>query len=374
MSPPPSQGSSRLLTRRRALGLLGAGAAGLLATGRPGRDATTEIATVAWRDRALETVAVPTAWYERERRARTALAAARERFADAVGVAAVTLGSAGEAVAGLPTSSVDVHVAPEADDPGVPEAVEGVPGRVVEAVTPAFLDGDGGDAESGADADTDTDAGPAPVGGAATLRAPDGATATATGAVDWQGERYLLTCAHLFQGPDGGCDGVVGTAVRDGDGARIGEVATADLAQDWALVAVDDGVRTRSAVAGVDAEVCGRVTTDGLQYLKARGIEVHKRGHATPERRGTVENIGVVHGGCDLGDGLAGDGYVAVDVPGVEGDSGGPVYHRFAYNGRAYLALVGLVSARVDWIRASSAAAIHREHGVAFGPSYSPLG
>jgi hypothetical protein len=81
----------------------------------------------------------------------------------------------------------------------------------------------------------------------------------------------------------------------------------------------------------------------------------------------------VSHGGCHIGNGQVGHRYVDVDVPSKPGDSGGPVYHRFDFNGRRYLALVGVVSAEVAYTRASSAAGIHDEHGIAFAPNVPGL-
>lgn len=418
----PRSGRSRSLARRGALAALGAGVAGLVggssvarstagsstgagadsATGSdpapgsdsatgpdsvardaPGHDGeTTEITTVAWRGRPVRTAEVPVEWYARERRARSVLSAVRERYADVPGVVAVALGDGGASVAGRATSSIDLHVDPEAGvDARLPASFAGVPGRIREATAPEPLDGSDAATPSSEPLDGPDDTAPLPapidgpdvtvttVGGSTGLATDDGRAATATCRVAWRGGRYLLTCAHLFE--DDGCDGVVGRPVHATGGRRVGRVVACDPGQDWALVEVDGvGVGVADGVAGVRGRVCGRVTPAGLHHLRSEGTAVFTKGHATPERAGRLRAVGVHHGGCDVGDGRSGSRYVDVDVPTVQGDSGSPVYHRFERGGRRYLAVVGLVSARVDAARVSAAYGVHRRHGVSFAPAF----
>lgn len=355
-SPPPTE-HSRKTTRRGALGALAAGLGGLVVGGRRAAARTTEIATVAGQGRVLETATVPAAWYERERHARAVLRAVRERYAGVAGVLDVTLGTAGDPVADVPTSSIDLHVDSTAGvDAAVPSTFDGVRSRLVDTAEPEPLATGERSRES--------------IGGATTVRTEAGATASATCGVTWRGERYLMTCAHLFKGSDGHCEAIRGMGVYAASGERIGRVVATDSVQDWALVDCESPAADLDrTIRGVSGDLCGRVTADGLQYLKCNRTAVFKKGQATPERSGWIRALGVRHGGCDIRDGANGNHYVDVDVPAQPGDSGGPVYHRFEYNGREYLALVGAVSASVQYTRASAAYAIHDAHGIEFSSS-----
>lgn len=383
MDSQPTRIRSRKLTRRGFLGAVGGAFGAALGVGALGHlrvddDAeTTEIVTVERAGRPLRTATVPAAWYDRERHARRVLGAVRARYADVAGVVDVSLGIDGEEVAGRPTSTIEVHVDPaEGVGTSLPDAFDGVASRFVEAVAPARLDRAARGSESGEPPARDSPPArrPVAVGGSATLHSSAGATASATCEVRWRGETFLMTCAHLFQDADGSCGNVLGQDVFADSGAKVGRIVGFDSAQDW--VVVDNAataVGFENTVAGVPGALCGRVTAAGLHHLKSEGVDVFKKGQATPEHRGPIRRVDVRHGGCHIGDAQVGSRYVDVDVPSQPGDSGGPVYHKFAYNGRRYLALVGAVSAEVAYTRASSAAGIHAKHGIAFASSVPGL-
>lgn len=354
MASGPNDGPAGGLTRRGALRALGSTALvlGGAGVGRVVAE-TVEVATVKRGEVPLVTQSVPADWAARERATREVLAGLRSRFADVAGVVDVALGPGGPRVGGQPTSAIEVEVDPETGTgTTVPEEVDGVPSRVRESSPTDSLVCEDEAIE---------------LSGNVPLRSATGRRVTATCEVAWEGDHYLLTCAHLFNDDRVTCGDMAGAVVFDDEGTFVGRVAGYDAAQDWLVV---DGsgapVRVDASIAGADGTLAGRITRMGLHDLMNREEPVYKLGAQTGRNAGTIQRLGVSHGGCSIGDGVSGSEYADVDVFAQPGDSGGPVYYPFERDGQRYLGLVGLTSALVDHTRISTAYSIHDEHGIRF--------
>lgn len=339
------------ITGISTFGLYSAGAGARLA------DDSREIVVVRHGDEPKATREVPQQWYSEVLRSRRVTDAIREKFGDEEWLVGVqrpptsdTVG--GMAVPGVTAKATDVATARRK----LPDTVEGVDINVEK--------GDEPEPASWCNTTSYNC-----VHGGSFLKVEDYA-----GDIVWHsagtlayynGNPYLMTCSHGFNGDTCSYD-ISNNTVWQGS-QYVGNVATWDYSQDWALVAEAGG----SEIAGFSNTILysggypiyGYTTRDGIDYVTSNNITLYKYGARTCETTGTSNGE---HWWTKCYD----------DEPWVhttnnieKGDSGSPNYWYYEENGQTYLAIIGTL---YGWSNSGEAVwpaswKVYDDHGITFG-------
>lgn len=343
-------------------GVSGIGAFGLNALGDGVTlvDGSTEIVVVRHGDEPGATREVPHQWYSQVQQSRRVTDVIREKFGNEewlVGVkrppTSKTIG--GMAVPGVTAKATDVATARQK----LPDTVEGVSVNVEK----------GGEPEPASWCNT---VNYNCVQGGSFLRVEDysgNITAHSAGTlVYYNGSPYLMTCSHGFNGNTCSYD-ISNNSVWQGNNSQyVGNVATWDYSQDWALVAQASGSEIsgfgNTVLGSGGYPIYGRTTRDGVDYVTSNNITVYKYGAKTCETTGTSNGE---HWWTKCYDDEA---WVHTTNTIDKGDSGSPSYWYYEENGTTYLAILG--GTLYGWSNSGESAwpaswKVYNDHGITFG-------
>lgn len=186
------------------------------------------------------------------------------------------------------------------------------------------------------------------------------------------GSKYVIAARHTFTSDGSHCNSedVTGREWHQPDvGDRVGEVAFAWQNNDVALLDTRHSSRTiDNTIHDETGEVVGRVTKDGMDYIKSNNLTLQKRGLNNCREAGNLLETGMVVG-CSGSFDFVDD--VARSSPTTEpGDSGGPVYYEEAQTNdtdKLYLANIASFFNDNDETLGASANSMYQERGVTFG-------
>lgn len=288
-------------------------------------DETVSITTVEGSGEPKVRKQVPIEWWTYEQKADRLMHELRTRYADREEVKGVGLGTLDERIAGRQKSFVNVSTRPERGSISTPDHVEGVPVRNTEADVPkpnACNTGDFDDVPGGVSVNKENTS--------------TGAS-TSTCKVEYNGNYYLMTCAHMW-----GCDEGLLDASLYQSTQYIGDLYNWDKTQDWVISSLADNSGVSSFVNRIEENTgkqCGHVTRDGLFDLKSKGTTVYHQG--ITEKCKTEHSVSEIDTGIQPCSEIS-NRYVKVSNGGVimDGDSGGPLFHQYKQNGQWYVAII----------------------------------
>lgn len=359
MSNRKSNGGS---SRRTVLKSLGAGTLGFgglsnasVVVGASER--TTRIGILAEGDEVVREVKVPKRWKTQAEQA----ARAKRQISNSVGsrsdIHTVGVGNQESAIDGLKKHTVDVQIDPDGDRSGIPDEVNGIPVVV---------------GESGRSEATCYTQDKSSIFGGLSSSGPDNddSQGTLCCRVFKNGSKRMLGCRHLFITNDNDGPDYCGNDDPLGDdwhraGERVGRINESYQAHDAVLMDTqfsDEPVT--NDIPDEDGQITGRVTGNGLEYLKSKSETVQKRGVETCISNGEVTKI---RQEIFCSDGNYIGGVVRSTTEQKEGDSGGPVY----YKDGTSLYLVNIATARksdsISDAQGSSANDMYNDRGITFG-------
>jgi hypothetical protein len=342
-------------SRRNVLKSLGAGTLGFGGLSNASvvvgaTEGTTRIGILAEGDEIVRDVKVPRRWKKQAEQA----ARAKRQISNSVGsrsdVHTVGVGNQESTIDGLKKHTVDVQVDPDGDTGGIPVVV-GKSGRSeATCYTQDKSSIYGGLSSSGPDNDDSQ--------GTLCCRAFK------------NGSKYMLGCRHLFVEYDDGPDYCSDADTTDEAWWRAGEVAGQVVENyprhDAVLMDTDDTSEpVTNSIVDESGGITGRVTGNGLEYLKSSSEQVQKRGVETCITAGEVLEIRQELF-CSLSSLDYVGGIVKTSTEQRNGDSGGPVYYKDGTD----LYLVNIATARDSddgYAQGSSANDIFNDQGVTFG-------
>lgn len=349
-------------SRRRVLKSLGAGTLGFgglsnasVVVGATER--ATRIGILAEGDEIVREVKVPKRWKTQAEQA----ARAKRQISNSVGsrsdVHTVGVGNRESTIDGLKKHTVDVQVDAGGDTGGIPDEVNGIPVVV---------------GESGRSKATCYTQDKSSIYGGLGSDGPDNddSQGTLCCRVFKNGSKYMLGCRHLFVEYKDDHDYCSDADTTDEAWWRAGEVAGQVVENyprhDAVLMDTDDTSEpVTNSIVDESGGITGRVTGDGLEYLKSSSEQVQKRGVETCITAGEVLKIRQeLFCSLDSADYIG--GVVKSSADQDSGDSGGPVY----YKDEKDLYLVNIATARDPddgYAQGSSANDIFNDQGVTFG-------
>lgn len=325
------------IPRRRVLKSTGAASAlGLVAVpSSAASDETETIVSVRGRNGiARKTEQVPKQWLNRERQALEARRNLHRRFSDqdkSKAVDGIGLPRADEQIAGRFVSDLTVYLDPNAADyPEIPDQQDGIPVSRDFTKSPE------------PDGCNKTEFDPLPGGVRITSIENDGG-GTTTCMVEFNGTYYMMTANHNLDGDDednNECTSSTGHKVHQpyNKDQFVGYVDDTRIGEDWAIVPAEGSLSFDNEIEDVVGKLSGHVTQDGLLDLKSSGETVYQQGITTCITEGQVKEVdmSVSPEGCLNSD----SHYVRMDTPTDPGDSGGPHYRQYTYNGCTYVAII----------------------------------
>lgn len=333
-----SEDGARIVTRRGVLKSVGTSGFALPAMAPVVRGSSgdeTKITVVASESGPVVRKSVPTDWWEHEQRAKSVKKNLEQRFGirpDRVatpGVVGVGLGKDDKTISGKHASTVRVSVNPK-NKPSLylPSKMDGIGIEVVEQ-------GRGQPMDCNRQQYT-----PVPSGVGMDKAGFDEHYVFTTGCkVEVNNTPYMLTAAHLYDLGDN-CNNSLGGKKAYQDQNLMGEVYNWDNEEDWVLID-KTGNETSGYEAGIEglfAKQNGYVTENGLIDLKGDETTVYQMGISSCQTSGTVE---VVKQREDSHSSCFNSFYaVGVDIHGENGDSGGPIYHKFTFNNNKYVSII----------------------------------
>lgn len=296
---------SQKVQRRTALKTIAGGSASLAGYGTAvrvvnARGTTKKITTLAKGDKSAKSVEVSKRWYNHTQNARSARKQVQSSYRSHADVVSVGIGNGDRSIGGLLSHEIVVGVSSNdrAQSADLPDAVNGVPVRIRETEGTTKTCGD-------AQNDCYMDGQGAAHGGLA-CKCENQKDSTAYGTtccrVYLDGSKYLMTARHLFLSSLENCESdtledFTQNMYLDGDSIDpvVGEPKYHYKDSDAALVGNDkSGISITNEVANEpDKGIVGRVTGDGLSYLKSSQDIIEKRGRCSCETYGRVNEIGI---------------------------------------------------------------------------------
>jgi hypothetical protein len=349
-------------SRRTVLKSVGVGTLGFGGLSNAGvvvgaSERTTRIGILAEGDEIVREVKVPKRWKQQAEQA----ARAKRQISNSVGrrsdVHTVGVGNQESTIDGLKKHTVDVQVDPDGDTSGIPDEVNGIPVVV---------------GKSGRSQATCYTQDKSSIFGGLSSSGPesDDSRGTLCCRVFKDGSKRMLGCRHLFithSGDDE--DYCEGDGPGDNTWHRAGE-RTGKIIDDYQrhdAVLMDTQFSDEPVTNDIpddDGQITGRVTGNGLEYLKSNDKQVQKRGIATCVTSGEVSEIRQTIF-CNDEDYIG--GIVESTTEQKDGDSGGPVYYKEGTD----LYLVSMAVARKSDTNSdaqgSSANDMYNDQGITFG-------
>lgn len=360
---------SQIISRRKALKAVGISGAAVTtvptlvgATKNSSHDDTVRITTVKVGDEPRVQKEVPADWWFYEQKADRIRSELENQYADVQGIYGVSLGTSKETISGRRKSALTVRVDPDSYDAVIPDHVDGVEVTIEKATETELM----------YDCSDDTSAHEYVPGGVSLTDDPAlDANVTSTCEVTYSGTHYLMTCAHQWD-----CDtSAEGASVYQAD-QKVGEVYREKKNQDWVIVekTSDSEISGFSHyIENDDDPLCGHVTRDGLIDLKGAGTTVYQQGIATCRTNHTVMDVDCNYSGCYLNDGRTVRlGWNTDSDQTEKGDSGGPFFHNYYYNGSYYNAIICPLTGNDTGNNASIGTAaywIHSDQLIDFNPA-----
>jgi len=199
---------------------------------------------------------------------------------------------------------------------------------------------------------------------------PDGDFHSASGCIfaEKSGTRYFLTSAHNLTDKEDWCDvDPRGQEVYQGpdEAKKIGEAKEVGWNQDYASIEPTtdkDITGFDNTIIGEYSDVEGYVTKDGLDEMKDSNATAHRYGMATCHESGEVDRISDQIW-CD-NEGK----WVVITADSDGGDSGGPHYREFSFEG--VISIIGVHHGSAE-NALSCPAYILNDRGYEFGGSSS---
>lgn len=158
--------------------------------------------------------------------------------------------------------------------------------------------------------------------------------------VEKGGTNYIMTVSHLFT-----CDF---DDIKDWNafqfGSFFGTIAEYDHSGDWAIVQLDErGGHTgfNNTIQDYNGILSGHVTYKGLtDFMGSNAKTAHQHGITTCKRTGKIldRDFTATFEGCNP---QTVSGLVQTNIHNEPGDSGGPVFDQYTYNGCDYIAMIG---------------------------------
>lgn len=355
--------SGKSVTRRQALRAVGVSTAAIASI--PTRslastDDTVTITTVKAGGEPRVRKEVPAEWWAHEMKADRIRSRLETRYEIASGIGGVSLSTGDETVAGRNKSSVKVIVDSDGYSVSIPNHIDGIPIAIEESTEPSltYSCSDDTDAE---------DYVPGGVGLSTDAAIEEDFSTTCE--VTYSGTHYLMTCYH----------GVSDSCPNSSDGTTVfqagqdaGDVARQNANQDWVIVkkTPDADISGYSHYIENDtAPICGHVTRDGLFDLKGAGTTIYQQGITTCKTEHQVRDIDYSYSnpGCVYNN----DRLVRVTNKVDNGDSGGPIFHQYYYDGSYRNALVApttAVDSSPDVTFGTAAYWIHSDQLIDFNP------
>lgn len=350
-------------TRRSVLKRIGSAGFIVPATGQivaGSSEGEVEITVVASADGPVVTKTVPADWWEHEQRAESVKKQVERRLGTRTiggptpGVTGVGLGKEDRTISGKYVSYVRITVNPD-NRPGLdlPSMIDGVAIRVEEEPEGRPLD---------CHQQRYT---PVPGGvGMATVDFDEYYEGTTTCKVKVDSSPHMLTAAHLWDLGDDCSNSLKGKKAYQ-DQNQMGEITAWDNGEDWAVIDKTGNETSgyESGIEGLFAKQNGYVTKDGLKDLKGNATTVYQMGISTCQTSGTVEEVDVSKNPKYCFDS---DHAVGVDIYVENGDSGGPIYHKFTFNNDKYVSIIAPSWGETDYLYGTAAFHLHNTHGMTF--------
>lgn len=323
-------GNNKKITRRSTLKILGGSALGSVASvGVVQGTSTVTIPEHVEGDEVVSTRKVPKPWYEHMRNAEEAVSKAHSRFGEKDGIFFIGLGVSKARFGGTRGFFIDIEETEEYSG-GKPDRIDGIPVKFSKAPK-NWGKGCTNFELSSVD------------GGICVTNETDGGWGSNCSRVHFNGNEYMLTARHIFNGTcnDASAIGeVAGQRSSPNSGAThrdIGTIEGEHVKQDWAYY--DASLTSESITAEIDDNssypiVRGYVARETVKNMASNGETVHNMGTNTGLTSGAVKNIDAyftydcanfgydgVRTHCDFG----------------EGDSGGPTFDYANQGDSAYL-------------------------------------
>lgn len=298
---------------------------------------TVEIVTVRGKGGAIrQTKKVDEAWYNLEMKADRVRENLESSFDNHPRFHSASIGVSDELINGRKKPQINAFVKPKAEKPelsskklDLPSSIDGI-NVTQEVKEDVELDhcAEVVDRLQGGDAlDEDDSSGPG----------------SATCAVEEYGSIRVMTAEHVVDpsSDPADCESPMydDTWNYDTDDNHIGGVVNFDKSQDWATVSpTNSDIPIGDSIRGEYGTLAGHETLDGLRDLKSTGETVYHRGWKTCTTSGQVKSVKESVDRC--GGSATSDDYVKVSTYTESGDSGGPHYKTFTYNGNTYMSII----------------------------------
>jgi hypothetical protein len=273
---------------------------------------------------------VPEDWWQHEREAMAVEQRLSEEFSNAPGVLGIGSAKSEKTISGRKTSKITINLTRDnrANTVPIPDANINVIKRRPEQIhhTSCYNLGNFD-----------------PMPGGVAMGTSSGANSFTSGTlVSQDSAELMLTCAHPFLDDNG--YKIYDTAYQNTQ--EMSDLYDHDPNQDWATVGSGPDVSSfDESIEESSAKVDGRVTESGLRDLMSNNDTVYRQGIASGTQSGTITEINQDRDN-DV-PGLKTD-QVVLDMYVVRGDSGGPIYHQYSFNGCTYNAIVGIQSSAAD--------------------------
>lgn len=348
-------------SRRKVLKTAGAG--GGIAAGislLPAQVGATErvrkIPVLATGDTVRRTESVDKDWYDHISRAREALETNGEDIMEKEGVHSAGIARREARIGGLRKQQIKIHITP-GKNPEIPEEYNQIPTAKAHENRPQ-------DTVSNCYTSKED-----PVPGGIEKAVTNNGNASVCCRGFKNGNKYMIADYHSFTSDGDRCtsEDVEGRVWGQPDlSDEVGEVAYGYQNNDMALLDTSRSTRTISdTIVDESGTVVGRVTSDGLSYLKSNDIYLRKRGVNTCAETGRILETGILLG-CSFSYDYT-DDVVRSEPTQKPGDSGGPVYYLEPSTSNIYLAHIATQSNGSSETLGASANSMYNERGVTFG-------
>jgi hypothetical protein len=329
-------------------------------------------------DRSVKSVSVSKKWHQHTRKTERVHQNFKNKISQKTGVMRVGIETGDKKIGGLLSHRIHVTVDSAADRANIPESIEGVPVRISEGseIRPTGCDPDAPEDDCYRKA-------PDTVYGGLACRTDNTPTETANATTSCRvflnGNKYLMTARHLFTDDLNECDHSSISSdqylyLLDDTGDKVYTRPIGSPAHDFAdsdAALVDTSKTSRSITNSITNEgskgIVGRVTGEGLSYLKSNSVVVKKRGRCTCAETGAVIETGIFRY-CNNLNHL--DGMVKSTTDQRKRDSGGVVYFEGdSYDDKLYFVNIAMGNpddGTHDTL-GTSGEYMYNSHGVTFG-------
>jgi hypothetical protein len=336
---------------------------------------TVEIVVVRGSDGPRLTKKVSADWYHWEKHVERVAEKYREQIQSNDDIIAVGIGSGLKQIDGRNGGHLRVYVDPNSESPAVPDHVEDVPTKIIDYKEAGRASCDCNHAYFD------------PIPGAVTVE-PNGTGAPAastTCKVEKNSNFYMLTVSHLWTCDFDDIDGWNAHQY----GSYYGTVAEHDHYEDYALTQLDDDKAGHTGfdntIEDYSGMLSGHVTYDGLtDFMGSDADTVHQHGITTCKRTGKILDRDFQKDFPECNPQTV-YSRVLTDMRTEPGDSGGPVFWQYTFDGCLYIGIIGhtlggnnpttpVCDPEDGWSEtvATPAYILHNDYNINFDPNFGP--